>query len=83
MLTASCVRRRAASSTWWRIPEQREVSSEHPDVVASMSKELERQAADMWETSHQEDPACDLAAFSLYGGFYGPCKELESAFHVV
>jgi arylsulfatase I/J len=63
--------------------EQREVSSEHPDVTTSMSQELRRQAAGMWQTSHKEDPACEVAAFSLYGGFYGPWKEVEQALHIV
>lgn len=56
--------------------EMNEVSAENPDVVETMRAELELQAASIWATSHKKDPACNVAAHSLYGGYYGPWKEV-------
>merc|ERR1712007_189255 len=59
------------------LAEENEVSSEHPDVVARMQKELELQAKTIWETDHFESPQCKQTAFNLYGGFYGPWLEVD------
>lgn len=56
--------------------EQEEVSAAHPDVVASMKAELNRQAASIWSTTHQNDPECKKFAWEHYGGFYGPWLEV-------
>jgi len=56
--------------------EMNELSAEKPDVVETMRAELHRQAATIWSTSHKKDPACNAAAHSLYGGYYGPWKEV-------
>jgi arylsulfatase I/J len=58
--------------------EHTEVSAHNADVVAIMQAELKRQAATIWSVSHQLDPKCNAAAYSLYGGFYGPWKEVET-----
>ena len=57
--------------------EQYEVSAQHPDVVAKLSAELDRQAATIYTVSHKNDPACTKAAWDRWGGFYGPWKELD------
>jgi hypothetical protein len=41
------------------------------------NEELDKQAATIWGVSHKNDPACKVAANELYGGFYGPWKELN------
>merc|ERR1712070_1067403 len=56
--------------------EEREVSAQYPKVVTRMKAELYRQAAGIWSTSHANDPACKKAAYSRYGGFYGPWLEV-------
>jgi len=56
--------------------EMNELSAENPDVAETMRAELHRQAATIWSTSHKKDPACNAAAHSLYGGYYGPWKEV-------
>jgi arylsulfatase I/J len=57
--------------------EHHEVSADYPAVVKMMSSELDKQAATIWGVSHKNDPACKVAANELYGGFYGPWKELN------
>lgn len=56
--------------------EVNEVSVQNPDVVETMQAELQRQAATIWSTSHKNDPQCNAAVQSLYGGYYGPWKEI-------
>jgi len=58
--------------------EHHEVSAANPDVVAAMKAELQKQAKTIWSTSHKTDSACKEAARSIYGGFYGPWKELPA-----
>merc|ERR1712232_565194 len=57
--------------------ESNEVSAAHPEIVASMRKEMDRQAKTVWKAPRREDPACREAARSMYGGFYGPWKEVS------
>jgi arylsulfatase I/J len=57
--------------------ERDEVSAQHPDIVASMAAELEQQAKTIWSQSHKQSPACQKAAQEIYGGFYGPFKEID------
>jgi arylsulfatase I/J len=56
--------------------EEHEVSEQFPDIVQNLKAELSKQVATVWETSHKKDNACDVAAHSLYGGYYGPWKEV-------
>merc|ERR1712227_1067369 len=51
-------------------------SAANPDVVTMMKAEMQKQAATIWSTSHSNDPGCKAAAETVYGGFYGPWKEL-------
>lgn len=59
------------------LEEYHEVSAEHPDIVTEMKAELARQAATIWSTSHRKDPACEAAAHDVWGGYFGPWKELD------
>jgi len=56
--------------------ERTEVSDAHPEVVAMMKAEMEKQAATIYSVSHKNDPACNKYAHSHYGGFYGPWLEV-------
>lgn len=60
------------------IREEREISAENPDVVESMRTLLDKEATTIWSTTHERDPACRAAAWSRYGGFFGPWKEVAS-----
>jgi len=57
--------------------EEMEVSSQHPEVVASMKAELDRQGQTIWSQPHPLSPDCKKAALQLYNGFYGPFKEVH------
>lgn len=54
--------------------ERDEVSAQYPDIVASMTAELGRQAKTIWSQSHKASPDCQKAALEIYGGFYGPFR---------
>lgn len=56
--------------------EEHEVSAQYPEVVQILKAELAKQAATVWETTHNNVDACDTAARSLYGGYYGPWEEV-------
>eukprot|EP00403_Amphidinium_massartii_P007749 CAMPEP_0178383854 /NCGR_PEP_ID=MMETSP0689_2-20121128/7215_1 /TAXON_ID=160604 /ORGANISM="Amphidinium massartii, Strain CS-259" /LENGTH=611 /DNA_ID=CAMNT_0020004085 /DNA_START=85 /DNA_END=1920 /DNA_ORIENTATION=+ len=56
--------------------EREEVSLLHMDVVRELRRELNWQAESIWEVDHTDDPVCRDVAQSLYGGFYGPFKEV-------
>ena len=56
-------------------PEERhDVSATHPHVVEAMKEQMREEEKGIWN-----DPQCNKAARKLYGGFYGPWKELEGS----
>lgn len=57
--------------------EEHEVSAAHPELVATLMAEMDREAGKIWSTSHTEDPACKRVAQSKYGNFYGPFREID------
>lgn len=57
--------------------ERYEVSAEYPDVVDQLMQEMKIAEQSIWRAPHGKDPECKKAARELYGGFYGPWKELE------
>jgi arylsulfatase I/J len=57
--------------------EEAESSARHPNVVATLRAELERQSKTIWSQPHRDSPMCKRAAWELYRGFYGPFKEVE------
>ena len=58
------------------IEERHEVSAQYPDVVERLKKEMAIAEQSIWSANHRVDPACDKAAHDIYGGFYGPWKEI-------
>eukprot|EP00505_MAST-04D_sp_SCG-Rhode-Island_P000595 Stramenopile-MAST_4_protein_595 len=58
------------------IEERHEVSAQYPEVVERLKKEMAIAEQSIWSANHRVDPACDKAAHDIYGGFYGPWKEL-------
>jgi arylsulfatase A-like enzyme len=58
------------------IEERNEVSALYPDVVRRLKQEMEEAEKSVWSAAHRIDPECNEAAHKLYGGFYGPWKEL-------
>ena len=56
--------------------ERNELSKEFPDIVEQLREEMERESLKIWTAPHGMDLKCDRAAFLLYGGYYGPWKEL-------
>lgn len=58
------------------LTESEEVSAKYPDVVTELAAEMKRQAATIWSQPHGNDPACVTTAKNLYGGYYGPWKEI-------
>ena len=56
--------------------ERNELSKEFPDIVEQLREEMERESLKIWTAPHGIDLQCDRAAFLLYGGYYGPWKEL-------
>eukprot|EP00929_Paragymnodinium_shiwhaense_P048483 TRINITY_DN24505_c0_g1_i1.p1 TRINITY_DN24505_c0_g1~~TRINITY_DN24505_c0_g1_i1.p1 ORF type:complete len:449 (-),score=76.09 TRINITY_DN24505_c0_g1_i1:212-1558(-) len=59
--------------------EFHEVSAQHPEIAAAMQKEMEKRAKTIWTAPRKEDPKCRETAFNVYGGFYGPWKEISAA----
>ena len=49
------------------VEERDEVSAQHPEVVASLSEEMDRMAATIWSTQHKVDPQCKATAISVTG----------------
>eukprot|EP01061_Rhynchopus_euleeides_P001316 TRINITY_DN10936_c0_g1_i1.p1 TRINITY_DN10936_c0_g1~~TRINITY_DN10936_c0_g1_i1.p1 ORF type:complete len:546 (+),score=159.94 TRINITY_DN10936_c0_g1_i1:122-1759(+) len=62
--------------------EERNVVSEHPDVVAEMQQLMEEQTATIWSAPHGIDPRCREAAHSRYQGFLGPWEELPGGYGI-
>lgn len=56
--------------------ERNELSREFPDIVEQLREEMERESLKIWTAPHGIDLQCDRAAILLYGGYYGPWKEL-------
>lgn len=58
--------------------ETDEISHKHPQVVEWLQKELETRSKTIWSRHHSWERAeCDRAVEELYGGFYGPFREVE------
>ena len=57
--------------------EQHEVSAQYPDIVKQMQTLMAEQVKGIWSTTHTDDPACKQAAADIYGGFYGPWRNLS------
>ena len=60
--------------------ERNEVSEAYPDVVEQMKAELLAERENIWSVDHGSDKACRTTAHELYGGFFGPWKELDDDF---
>ena len=56
--------------------ETTNVAVQNPSVVSMMQQVMEREKATVWSAPHGEDPKCKEAAWSRYGGFYGPWQEV-------
>eukprot|EP01060_Flectonema_neradi_P000503 TRINITY_DN10315_c0_g2_i3.p1 TRINITY_DN10315_c0_g2~~TRINITY_DN10315_c0_g2_i3.p1 ORF type:complete len:558 (+),score=132.44 TRINITY_DN10315_c0_g2_i3:266-1939(+) len=56
--------------------ETTNVAAQNPDVVKMMQQLMETEKATIWEVPHSDDPKCKATAYSKYGGFYGPWKEI-------
>lgn len=56
--------------------ERHEVSASYPNILKELSREMLELEKTIWTTTHTDDPLCNEAAVSRYGGFYGPWLEL-------
>ena len=60
--------------------ERNEVSEAHPYIVEQLKAELLAERENIWSVDHGSDKACRQTAHELYGGFFGPWKELDDDF---
>ena len=58
-------------------PEERhEVSASNQDIVRELRAELLKEAETIYSVPHTNDPKCEEFAYTKYGGFYGPFRDV-------
>ena len=56
--------------------EYNNIAAQNPEIVTMMKQVMETERATIWTAPHGKDPECKETAWSKYGGFYGPWKEI-------